>query len=144
MIHDAHAFRGEYIDLCAQIERWAVEVLRSNPAQRSGKAPKMPHLLGQKLKLIDDLAADDTVFARPARIRGLLEQLGPLIRLRADLAHATLSMASDGTEQIYAFELPAAEPGTHGRFWLRRDETAELLAALKKGRKELGDQKLRG
>ncbi|MEO5495070.1 MAG: hypothetical protein ABIR08_13705 [Sphingomonas sp.] len=109
MIHDAHAFRGEFIDLCAQIECWAVTVIRSAPALASGKTDKMPHLLGQKLKLIGELADDDTVFARPARIRDLLEEIAPLMKLRSDLAHACLSLANDGTDEIYAFDCRSSQ-----------------------------------
>ena len=145
MLHDAHAFRGEFIDICAQIERWAVGVIGSAPAQRNGKADKLPHLLGQKLKLIGELAADDAVFAKPARIRELPDDIAPLMKLRSDLAHATLSLVGSGAEEIYAFELSGFEsrPAGEGRFWLKRDETPPLVIALKKARKELADQKLK-
>jgi hypothetical protein len=145
MIHAANACRGEYIDLCAQVECWAVAVIRSAPAQASGKAGKMPHLLGQKLKLIGELADHDGVFVRPARIRELMAELEPLMKLRSDLAHARLLGKNDGAADIFAFELPTADaaPKMTGRFWLRRDETAVLIAALKKSHKELTDQKLK-
>lgn len=146
MIHDAHAFRGEFIDLCAQIECWAVKVICSAPAVASGKTDKMPHLLGQKLKLIGELAVDDTVFARPARIRELLQEIAPLMKLRSDLAHACLSLAHEGANEIYAFELPVvpADSAVPSRFWLKREETPNLLRDLKKARKELADQQLKG
>ena len=145
MIHDAHAFRGEYIDVCAQIERWAVEVIRSVPQPSTGGPRKMPHLLGHKLKLVAELAADDTAFAKPVRIRDLMAQLQPYIELRSYLAHATMTVAGDGDSQIYAFDLPAADslPSSAGRFWLTPDDARGLLAGLKKSRKELSDQKLR-
>lgn len=144
MIHDAHAFRGEYIDVCAQIERWAVEVIRS--AETSPAAPrKMPHLLGQKLKLIAEFASDDAIFVKPARIRELLTKLQPYIDLRSHLAHATMMVTGEGPAEIYAFHLPGADglPSCGGRFWLTPDDGRSLLAGLKKNRKELLDQKLR-
>ncbi|MBS0478769.1 MAG: hypothetical protein JSR79_05660 [Proteobacteria bacterium] len=145
MIHDAHASRGEFIDLCAQIECWAVATINRALPLASGRADKMPHLLGQKLKLIGDLAADDAVFAKPARIRELLGEIAPLMKMRSDLAHARLLHASEGGEEIYAFELPAAAIGPvgAGRFWLKREETPALICALKQARKELADQKLK-
>ena len=144
MLHDAHAFRGEYIDVCAQIERWAVEVIRSAP-RPAGASRKMPHLLGHKLKLVAELAVDDTAFAKPARVRDLMARLQPYIELRSHLAHATLTVAGDGDAQIYAFDLPAADslPSSADRFWLTPDDARSLLAGLKKSRKELSDQKLR-
>lgn len=144
MIHDAHAFRGEYIDICAQIERWAVEVIRS--AETSPAVPrKMPHLLGQKLKLVAELASDDTIFVKPMRVRELLTRLQPYIDLRSHLAHATMMVAGEGAAEIYAFDLPGADglPSCSGRFWLTPDDGRGLLVGLKKNRKELSDQKLR-
>jgi hypothetical protein len=144
MIHDAHAFRGEYIDVCAQIERWAVEVIRN--AETSAGAPrKMPHLLGQKLKLVAELASDDTIFAKPMRVRELLARLQPYIDLRSHLAHATMTVTGEGTAEIYAFDLPGADgpPSCGGRFWLTPGDGRSLLSRLKKNRKELSDQKLR-
>jgi hypothetical protein len=144
MIHDAHAFRGEYIDVCAQIERWAVEVIRRAVVPSDGSR-RMPHLLGQKLKLVAELAADDTVFAKPIRVRQLMSALQPYIDLRSHLAHATLTVVSERTTEIYAFQLPGADdlPSCGGRFWLTPDDARGLLAGLKKSRKELCDQKLR-
>ena len=144
MVHDAYAFRGEYIDVCAQIERWAVDVIRSaeiNPASPR----KMPHLLGHKLNLVAELAGDDAVFAKPTRIRELLAKLQPYIELRSQLAHATMTVTGSGAAEIYAFDLPAADrlPSSGGRFWLTPDEGRGLLIRLKKNRKELSDQKLR-
>lgn len=144
MIHDAHAFRGEYIDVCAQIERWAVEVIRSVETSPSAP-PKMPHLLGHKLKRVAELAAADTIFAKPARVRELLAKLQPYIELRSHLAHATMTVAGEGAAEIYAFDLPGADrpPSCGGRFWLTPDDGRSLLTSLKKSRKELADQKLR-
>jgi len=144
MIHDAHAFRGEYIDTCAQIERWAVEVIHA--AASPAETPrKMPHLLGQKLKLVTELAGGDTIFAKPARVRDLLARLQPYIDLRSHLAHATVTVAGEGAAEIYAFDLPAADgpPSCNGRFWLRPDDVRSLLSGLRVHLKQLSDQKLR-
>jgi hypothetical protein len=47
MIHDAYAFRGEYIDLCAHVERWATGMLRSEAAAKTGRVDaKLPYLFG--------------------------------------------------------------------------------------------------
>lgn len=145
MIHDAHAFRGEYIDLCARIEGWATDILRSEQVQRTGKAKRLPQMLGKKLELIGSLAADNAVFARPARIRALLAEIHPLMQLRADLAHSTLTVSTRGTDEILIFELPIAQPAPHftGRFWLAGDEMPALLGMLRKSHKELNDQRLK-
>ena len=146
MIHDAHAFRGEYIDLCAQIERWALEVLKSAPAVKSGKAPsKPPHLFGQKMNAIGELTADEAgVFARPKRVRDILAELEPLLQLRSDLAHGTLSVMAIDTEELFAFEHAESErlPGVPQRLCLKRSEFPTLLGTLKTKHKELRDQKL--
>jgi hypothetical protein len=136
----AHAFRGEFLDLCAQIEQWALERIR-----QVGDDSKTPYLFGQKLKRVGELAADDTVFSRPARVRELLDRLKPFAELRSKLAHSVMQPSSQAADAIYAFEVAGApEPPDHaGRFWLRTSDMAPLICELKKIRKELSDQKVK-
>ncbi|TPG22329.1 hypothetical protein EAH87_00445 [Sphingomonas koreensis] len=146
MMLEAHIFRGEYLDTCAHIERWAITVIETPVAQATDQVGnRLPHLFGQKLKLVRELAQNDAVFARANRVRDLLDELEPFAKLRSALAHATCSATRDGESAIFAFDLPgaAAPPSMEGRFWLMREETARLIAQLKKIKKELADQKIK-
>ncbi|OYY88875.1 MAG: hypothetical protein B7Y45_14025 [Sphingomonas sp. 28-66-16] len=140
MCRDAHAFRGEYIDVCAQIENWALEMI-----DEANDGQKLPYLFGQKLKKVGQLAAGDTLFSKPMRVRELLERLKPFAELRSKLAHALVQPGSPGTDPIFAFEMPGAPspPDDTGRFWLRLSDMNHLISELKKLRKELADQKIK-
>lgn len=134
MSQQAHAFRGEFIDVCAQVELWALSII-----ERVDKGVKAPHLFGQKLGRIEEIAKQGEVFCKPARVRDLLEKFKPLAELRSRLAHAVAQTPSQGADPIFAWEV-AGPCGT--RFWLRQSEMIRLLIDLKKLRKELADQKL--
>lgn len=146
MIHEAHAFRGEYIDLCAQIERWATAALRSEDAVATGKVKaKQPYLFGQKLKLIRELAEANMVFAKPGSVRDLMIALEPFAKLRSDLAHAIVRVAEDAVGTAYTFDLANTDPGTPEltRFWFTPAETDHRLGQLRKLKKLILDQKIR-
>lgn len=146
MIQKAHAFRGEYIDLCAHIERWAVTAICSSQAMQTGNVPaKPPHLLGQKIALITELANDRTdVFAHPKRVRVILEQLAPFLKLRSDLAHAVMTIAITDDGPVFVFEVPKENKVAFvgGRFWITPAEATKVLADLRRVRKLLFDQRL--
>lgn len=146
MIRNAHTFRGEYIDTCAQIEQWAIEVMQTPRAQATGKVGKrLPYMFGQKLKLVAELAQDDTIFSRPSRVRELLNRLAPYATLRSALAHATCTYTGTGKALTIIFEMPGALPlpVTEGRFWLTPQDTSAVISQLKAIRKELADQRVK-
>jgi hypothetical protein len=135
-----HAFRGEFIDLCAQAEDWLTRVLKT----RAAKGDDVPHLLGLKLQATCDLVTKSPeLFAKPPRVKSLLADLKTHLPLRALLAHGVLTATKLGTEEVYAFSnagLPVTD--LQSRWWIRPDETGKLITTLKQLVKELGDQKL--
>jgi hypothetical protein len=137
----AHAFRGEFIDLCARVEAWAFMVLASDAA----KLKRMPHLFGQKVKAVTDLVtAHPEVFSKPKRVKALFDDFSPYASMRSELAHGLLSCADKNSEAIFAYSNPAAGslPDTKGRFWLTATEAAETLKNLRVLQKHICDQKL--
>lgn len=134
MNQHAHAFRGEFIDVCAQVEQWTLKVIKH--ADPGGKPP---YLFGLKLKRVGEIATTGTLFSKPARVCDLLDQLKPLAELRSQLAHAVVQTPSQGSDPIFAWEVAAPDGN---RFWLKQSEMSSLLGDLKKIRKELTDQKL--
>jgi len=147
MCKEGHAFRGEYLHHCSQVEAWAVAVFSNNLVVESGLLRKrMPHLFGQKLKAIADLAgAPSPVFSRPKRVSELLEKFQPYAALRADLAHATMVSAGSNGQSIFAFDNPNGPrlPLGRERMWLTPSEALGLLSELKQLTKEICDQKVR-
>jgi hypothetical protein len=147
MKQTAHLFRGEYIDLCAQIEQWAVEVLSSEAARNSGRIKgKGPYLFGQKLKLVAELAgSENSIFSKPSRVGELLAQINDYAQLRAELAHATVRVVGQNSEAVFAFDVRADRPFPHGstRFWLTPADAARIISELKQIVKQIRDQNVR-
>lgn len=143
----AHQFRGEYIDLCARIEQWAMEVFNSNAARDSGGIKgKVPHLFGLKLKLATELAnMKNPIFSKPERVVELMAQVSDYAQLRSELAHATIRVAGQGDEAIFAFNVPAERSFPHGsrRFWLTPSDTTRILGELRQIVKQICDQKVK-
>lgn len=134
MSQHAHAFRGEYIDVCAQIEHWALSVI-----ERADAGKKPPYLFGLKLRRVGEIAATSQLFCKPARVCELLDQLKPLADLRSQLAHGIVQSPNQSSDPVFAWEVAGSD---NARFWLRQSEMIDRLCALKKIRKELADQKL--
>ncbi|MBN8817071.1 MAG: hypothetical protein J0J06_16705 [Sphingomonas sp.] len=144
MIHDAYAFRGEFVDIFTHIERWAADVIRSDRAKASGLTKGKPsHFIGQKIELVRTLAADDAqVFVHPGRVRHLIDYLAPYLKLRSDVVHSTLRILRDNGEEFWAFESSSAEPASAaGRLWLKAGDAKMVLAKLRDCRRLLGDQR---
>ena len=138
----AHAFRGEFIDLCARVEVWAFETL-SHPASQQ---KKMPHLFGQKLKAVTELVVGNPdIFAKPVRVSALIAEFQPFAALRSELAHALLTCAIVDGETIFAYANPSIGqlPSMTGRFWLSTNEAAKTLSDLRQLSKHICDQKLK-
>lgn len=147
MCQEGNAFRGEYLNHCAQVEAWAVGVFTSNAAIASGllKA-RPPHLFGQKLKAIGELAdAESPVFSKPKRVSELLIKFEPYAKLRAELAHAVMTSFGTNPPAIFAFSNPSGGGllPLGQRFWLTPLEARDLLAGLKRLAKEICDQKVK-
>ena len=141
MTHDAHAFRGEYIDLCAQVERWATYVMYSDVATKTRRVIKdQRYLFGDKLKVIRDLAEyHPEVFAKSNDVKVLMSEFAPFAGMRSDLAHATLQRVG----HIYAFCMPdSAPPRGAKRFWLTPDDTVRIINELKNIQKQICSQKI--
>ena len=147
MCKDGHAFRGEYLDHCSQVEAWAVAVFSSEAAKRSDFLKKrMPHLFGQKLKAIAELATTPSpIFSKPKRVTELLDKFQPYAELRSDLAHATMTAAGNNGQAIFAFSSPTCPqlPFRGGRVWLTPSEATRLLSDLKQLTKQICDQKVK-
>ena len=135
MIQQAHAFRGEYIDVCAQIEHWALGVIA-----RADTEKKPPYLFGLKLKRVGEIAGSSQLFCNPGRVSDLLERLKPLAELRSQLAHAIVQSPNQCDDPVFAWEVSGPDGA---RFWLRQSEMGHHLSELKKIRKELADQPLK-
>ena len=138
----AHAFRGEFIDLCARVEVWAFETL-SHPA---AKQKKMPHLFGQKLKAVTELVATDPeIFAKPTRVSALIADFQLFAALRSELAHALLTCANHDGELVFAYSNPSVGqlPSMTGRFWLTANEAEKTLSSLRTLAKHICDQHMK-
>lgn len=147
MCKEGHAFRGEYLNACSQVEAWAMMVFASAAAAKSLPARKRsPHLFGEKLKIVTELAgATEPAFSKPKRVTELMTKFEPYAKLRSDLAHATMTAAGGNGETIFAFSNPTGQrlPIARERIWLTPSEASLLLSDLKQLAKEICDQKVR-
>lgn len=145
MIQQAHSFRGEYIDLCAQIEQWAVDVISRQQSQSVIPAKiKLPYLFGQKLAFVKKLVDTEIkIFSNPARVTELLAKIESYTQLRADLAHATVRVIGQNSDTIFAFEVKTDQAFPNGtrRFWLTQQDAHRIISELKQLVKQIGDQK---
>jgi hypothetical protein len=132
------AFVGSYLNQCARVEAWTVKILLANDDKT--KTAKVPHLFGQKLKAVRDLAdTHPTVFSKPARVIELMQRFEEPAKLRSNLAHAVNHKASNPTGSFYLF----FNGGTGERFWFAEDDMKTALTNLKKLVKEICDQQLK-
>jgi hypothetical protein len=141
MSKQAHAFRGEFISVCARVEQWCVTVLDAAKGREiaSGK----PYLFGQKLGAIKKLAEQEqSLFRHPQAVSKLMDEFAPYGALRAKLGHAVLRGCDESNSGLFAFQLPtnAALPDDNGRFWIAASEADDLIAKLKGLAKRIEDQ----
>ena len=105
----AHLFRSKVIDKCALVESRCVEIIRST----SNRPHDIPHLFGQKIEAIRDLAnKEQSPFLKPKRVLEALDALAPYARLRSEIAHSTLRVVNDlAGEHVIMFQNAAYDLG---------------------------------
>jgi hypothetical protein len=131
-------FVGSYLNQCARVEAWTVKILQANDDKT--KTIRVPHLFGQKLKAVRELAdTHPALFSKPARVIELMQRFEEPAKLRSNLAHAVNYKASNPTGNFYLFY----NSGTDDRFWFTEDDMKIALTNLKKLVKEICDQQLK-
>ncbi len=104
---------------------------------QTGKST-VPHLFGQKLKSVKELArSHPDIFNKPARIAALMQQFEAPAKLRSNLAHSIMYKTTNPSGSFYLFH----NIGTEERFWFTEDDMKTALSGLKKLVKEITDQK---
>jgi hypothetical protein len=132
------AFVGSYLNQCARVEAWTIGILQAHGDKT--KAAKIPHLFGQKLKAVRELAdSHPAIFSKPARVVELMQRFEEPAKVRSNLAHAVNHKATDSNETFYLFH----NSGTGERFWYPEDDMKTALTNLKKLVKEICDQQLK-
>jgi hypothetical protein len=130
------AFVGSYLNQCARVEAWTITILALH-RDKTSKA-KVPHLFGQKLKAVKELAdSHPEVFNKPARVVSLMQQFEKPATLRSNLAHSVMHKTSNQSGSFYLFH----NTGTSERFWFTEEDMKAALASLKQIVKEITDQK---
>jgi hypothetical protein len=135
-----HRFRGRFLDKCAAVERWAVEVLLE-----AGEATKSCHLFGHKLAAVRKLALEaESRLKSPKKVLHLLDQFQPFATLRSDLAHSTLRTATTDEESVLIFTScnQAREEGWKSVV-LGEKEQRQVLTGVSRLANELGQQGVR-
>lgn len=131
-------FVGSYLNQCARVEAWTIEILTTN--KNGVKNSKVPHLFGQKLKAVRELAdSEPGLFSKPARVIDLMQRFEAPAKLRSNLAHAITHRAINDTDNYYLFQ----NTGTSERLWFTEKDLKGALADLKKLVKEITDQNLK-
>lgn len=137
-----HAFRGEYLHLCAKVETWASGAL----LKRAATGAKLPHLFGHKIAAVERLLEEEPgTFRKPAAVKERLERFKPFAEMRGNLSHARMTVCDRAGETIFLFELcpqNGASPFPQ-RFFLTQGEINRYAGQLRKVVKELCDQKTR-
>lgn len=132
------AFVGSYLNQCARVEAWTIEMLTVNEDKTSKS--KVPHLFGQKLKAVKDLAeSHPDIFSKPSRVVDLMQKFERPAKLRSNLAHSIMHKTSNDAGSFYLFQ----NTGTAERFWFTEEDMKLALSDLKKIVKEITDQKLK-
>lgn len=138
-IEHGAAFLGSYMLCCARVEEWAAAILAANaPRSANGDAPKVPRMLGPKLKAISELVANQpAAFSKPKRIVELMSRFAQPAKLRSDMAHSTVTAVKNGVHAYYLFH--TVDSGE--RFWMTKTDMDSALSDLRKLVKEITDQK---
>ena len=131
-------FVGSYLNQCARVEAWTIKILQANADKTKGS--KVPHLFGQKLKAVRELAdTHPSIFSKPTRVVELMQRFEEPAKLRSNLAHAVNHKATNQAVNSYLFH----NGGTDERFWFTGDDMKAALTNLKKLVKEICDQQLK-
>ncbi len=142
-----HIFRGEYINICSQVEEWAINVLQNPKVTTLPESkPKLPHLFGKKLSAIESL-----IDKRPELFKNdkctieLISEFKCYAELRSDLAHAVMKVYSKNNETIFVFTNfgQTITPKMPKRFSISISECQKLLKSLRHHVKKITDQKLK-
>lgn len=132
------AFVGSYLNQCARVEAWTIGILQAHADKTKGA--KVPHLFGQKLKAVRELAdTHPSIFSKPARVVELMQRFEEPAKVRSNLAHAVNHKANNPSGNFHLFH----NSGTEERFWFTEDDMKTALANLKKLVKEICDQQLK-
>jgi hypothetical protein len=133
------AFVGNYMLCCARVEEWAAAILvATHLVTVDAAAPKVPRMLGPKLKAISELVANHpTAFSKPKRVVELMNRFARPAKLRSDMAHSTVTAVKNCTETYYLFH--TVDNGE--RFWMVKKDMESALSDLRKLVKEITDQK---
>ncbi len=132
------SFVGSYLNQCARIEAWTIDILTVNDGKTSKS--RMPHLFGQKLKAVKELAeTHPEIFSKPNRVVELMQKFEQPAKLRSNLAHSITHKTSNDSGSFYLFQ----NTGTAERFWFTEDDMKLAISDLKRIVKEITDQKLK-
>ena len=132
------AFVGSYLNQCAKVEAWTIDMLATHD-DKTAKS-KVPHLFGQKLRAVRELAElHPEIFSKPERVVHLMQQFEQPAKLRSNLAHSIVHKTNNADGSFYLFH----NIGTAERFWFTQQDMTAALSALKKIVKEITDQKLK-
>jgi hypothetical protein len=132
------AFVGSYLNQCARVEAWTIGILQAH--EHKTKVAKIPHLFGQKLKAVRELAdTHPAIFSKPVRIIELMQRFEAPAKVRSNLAHAVNHKATSPSGAFYLFH----NSGTDERFWFTENDMKTALSDLKKLVKEICDQQLK-
>ena len=132
------AFVGSYLNQCARVEAWTIEILQAHADKTKGS--KIPHLFGQKLKAVRELAdMHPSIFSKAARVVELMQRFEEPAKVRSNLAHAVNCRATNSTGAFHLFH----NSGTGEKFWFAEDDMKTALTNLKKLVKEICDQQMK-
>ena len=111
---EAHAFRGSVLNSYSRLEMAVTSLLESARLfpDYAAIARKPPHLLSQKLDLLEKLAATEGAWkAKLALIVPHLHEIRPYDEVRNLLSHGVLKVAhSEDDEVLYLFEMLRPSP----------------------------------
>lgn len=146
-LKSGNTFRGEYLNQCAILEEWAINILQNKKVQSlSAKKTKLPNLFGKKLQEVRDLTKNNPeLFKNKDSIIKLLEEFEPYAKLRSEFAHSVIKELQYDQNISYIFTNKGQEiaPNLPNRIFLTKKESLMLLGALKKQVKLICDQKLK-
>jgi hypothetical protein len=95
--HAAHIYRSEFVDKCAEAERYICHLI----AQRGGAIGKTCVLpLSQKIDRLRAVLAEPPASAKCDKLIEVLNELGPLSDFRSVLVHSTMSPARLDEDEV--------------------------------------------
>lgn len=141
-----HQFRGEFLNLCAIVENWTIEILNNDSVKKLRNDKKPPMLFGQKLAEIGKLTkTNPELFRNSDRVVLLMEKFSSYASLRSDLAHSTMDFFEINKEICFGFTNAGQyiTPDISKRIWFNESDRTTISRKLKQLVKQLQDQKVK-